>query len=255
MLVNCIKSKIPHIPATTFSLKGNYAIMHKWFVLRFSVKDAVSPKLVYGTALDKWLFCENLSFSHTNTLSGFIPLLAISSVAINHYLRFCDHVELLVRKYQKAGHTRQWVNTGCTGEKDQSAPLLFTYIYLSFATGRLAIRFFHVTSRNQLCVNAAGYVKWQHSGRVCTDEMLWKCNSSLEDQTNMARCIVGSTNGNYRTELDLYSHFLKRWRWSENKIHPQTSINIIQTFYMSYLKKKSHLFCVSKRRKVESRTK
>lgn len=129
--------------------------------------------------------------------------------------------------YQKARNARQWVNTGCTEEKDKCAPLLSLYIYLAFATGRLAIRFYHVTSRNQLCVGTAGYVKWQHSGRVCTDDMLWKCGSSLEDQNNMARCMVDLSNGNYRTELDLYSHFLKRWRWRENKTNPQTNINII----------------------------
>lgn len=172
---------------------------------------------------------EPLLFTHQCTL-WFFPFTS-NFFSTKQSFRFCGHVELGVSKYQKAWHTRQGVNTE---EKDKSAPLLSMYIYLTFATGRLAIRFSHITSRCQLCVGIAGYVKWQHSGWVCTDEMLWKCNSSFEDHTNMANCIMDLSNGNYRTELNLYSHFLMRWRWRENKTHLQKTINIIQAFYMSY---------------------
>lgn len=106
-----------------------------------------SSTKTYETAFNKLLFCENLSFSHTNVLFGFSLYQEFLQYQATT-LRFCGQVELGVSKYQKTGHTRQGVNTE---EKDRSAPLLPMYIYFSFATGRLAIRFSHVTSRNQLC--------------------------------------------------------------------------------------------------------
>lgn len=168
--------------------------------------------------------------------------------------RFCGYVETSGRgTYQKTWHTRQEVNTGCAEQADESAPPLSLCIYLMFAIGRLAIRLSPVTPRNQLCVGTAGCVKWQRSGTLCRDKMLQKCSCcSLEDQTTAARCIADLSNGKYRIELDLYSLFLKRWRWGENKKknnHKQTEkqYGVTQT--------KSHWVCVSKRGKVKSRTK
>lgn len=82
--------------------------------------------------------------------------------------------------------------------------------------------------------------------------MLWKYNSSLEDHINMSRCIVDLSNGNYRTELDLYSHFLKRVERTKNSSTNKHKYNT--DFLHELFKKKSNLVCVSKRRKMKSRT-
>lgn len=155
-----------------------------------------------------WIFT-----SPTPMYYFFFGWLAISPIRSNHSLRFSGHVETSSgRISHKTWHTGS-VEVLAVQDKEMTLYNLCPCVSILCLPCWLAIRLSPVTPRNQPCMESAGYVKCQCSGWLCRDETLQKCSCcSSEDQTTTARCIADLPNEKYRTELDLYFHFLRRWK-------------------------------------------